>query len=549
MPDRFTTICLVDGPPLLQNAFRDAGHRVLALEASPAPFFDLSPALAAADCVPDLVIQVEKLGARSILLGLERVDCPTQFWALDPHLNAYWQSAYARLFDQVLSTQKAWLDRIAAQGAQDTRWLPWYGTEREFKPWGGRQHGLAFVGRMTEQRPARKWMVDFIREKAASFSPAIRDAVSYAEMMDLYDTSKIIPNESIFGEVNFRLFEGASCGCLVLGQDIEEQAELFEPGREMEVYEHILEFDERLTACLKNDRLVQAMGRAAHARVQAEHLPGHRVARLVKYARDASRNRASGANATKWTALTACAMWEADLLSVDEQTLLDLLSHAKQDEDVIATTLRVQAMAGITDMLEDNVKRLLARPAGDALALNLTASMASLRLGNFSWAKAFRYRHLEAEGKTEIPPNDEKELLTQWARDLHRLGATMRAGLSFDLKRHLPVTAAECLLLILGDEPQDLPSLRLLDAMMRPIPGREQSRVGFLSILTLHERNDWRLALEIAMVNLKSYRLQSGVEELHLALELARAQGQEAAFVRVLKGRDSSGLMTAAVGL
>lgn len=107
----------------------------------------------------------------------------------------------------------------------------------------------------------------------------------------------------------------------------------------------------------------------------------------------------------------------------------------------------------------------------------------------------------------------------------------------------LPATAGECLMARLMDAPEHLPTLRLLDTILRPVPGMEQTRVGFLSILTLHERNDWRLAFEIGLANLKSYRLDSGLEELVLARDIARKQGQERLFLKALESRNPSGLI------
>ena len=98
---------------------------------------------------------------------------------------------------------------------------------------------------------------------------------------------------------------------------------------------------------------------------------------------------------------------------------------------------------------------------------------------------------------------------------------------------------------ILQIDAQHLPALRLLDTMLRPLMGYEQNRVGFLSMLTLHEPDDWRLALEIALANLKSYRLDSGMEELHLARAMAQKQRQERMFEKALAARDRSGLLQA----
>ena len=538
------TLCLIDGQPELENAFSRAGLDVFSIQTPRNPFFDLPTALEQAGKSPDLVLQVERMAARTILTGLDQLDSLVMLWCIDPHLNAHWHSLYARSFDVVCSTQKAWIDRIKQHGAPDVRWLPWYGHQESFVDWNEREHGLTFVGRVTDQRPTRKWMVEFLRDRTVGHDLTLQEGLAFPDMMALYRASRIVPNESIFGEVNFRLFEGASCGCLVLGQDIEEQAELFEPGREMDTYSHVVELGEKLSMYQDNPRLAGAMGRAAHARVRAEHLSDHRVERVLEFAVDAGRNRATGSEADKWTALTACAMTEAGLVEIAHADLFSRLVSVPQDADVVAMALRVQAMAGIDSVLERNVMALLTTPVpGDASILNQTASMVALRLNNFDAAKAFWYRHLEFENKEIVLPKTPKELLTLWAKDLARRGHVARQGFSFDMARHLPGAAAECLLTILEDEPSDLPTLRLLDSMLRPLPGLEQSRVGFLSILTLHKRDDWRLALEIGLANLASYRLDSGLEELRLALSIATQQGQEAAFMRVLNNRDSSGLI------
>jgi hypothetical protein len=394
-------------------------------------------------------------------------------------------------------------------------------------------------------------MVEFLEKKAAPFSLAIEQKLMFKDMMELYENTKIIPNESIFGEINFRLFEAASCGCMVLSQDLgEEQEELFELGREFDTYEHIAHLDEKLTTYLKNDRLTQLMGRAAYERVQNEHLPVHRVQRIVEYAKDATKNRATGVDAVKWTTLAICAMWESRVLAIPKKDLLGRLSEVPPDADMGTATLRVQASMGATQTLTDNIKTILGNNLyADSSDLNLAGSMAALKVDHWDGAKAFWYRHLKTTNTTDpTPPKNAKELLTLWAKDLKRRGNVIRAGFPFDATQHLPATAIECLLAILFKEPEDLPSLRLLDTILRPISGLEQARVGFLSILTLHERTDWRLAFEIALANLKSYRLESGLEELKLAHEIARSQGQEAAFNRALKGRDSSGLLPNLIG-
>lgn len=543
-------ICLIDPTWTLSDAFERLGYNVLTLSASPAPFFSLPDALAEHGFTPDLVVQREVLGQRSLVLGLDTIECPTIFWAVDPHLNAYWHSSYARLFDVTCSTQKAWVGRVKARGAQDVRWLPMYARPRKWTEMADREHDLAFVGRITAQRPSRKRMVELIGERFGEYDLAVAQDLDLEAMMQLYMDAKIIPNEAIFGEVNFRLFEATACGCLVLGQDVgEEQEELFEPGREMDTFSDVLEFEEKLAKYLKNDRLIQAMGMAAHKRVQAEHLPEHRAQTIVEIGKECQRNRTSGTEHAKWLTLTACAMCEAGLYDEKIGDVLVRLAALPQDADVAEAALRILYMAGMRGVVEENLNTILAGGLyADSPSLNLAGSMAALRYDNWDCAKAFWYRHLQSSTvKTPAPPNCPTDLLTLWGKEMKRLGVIIRAGFSFNAEVHLPTNAAECLMSILLEDHEHLPTLRLLEGMLRPIAGTDEMRVGLLSILTLHEREDWRLALEIALVNLTSFRRQSGLEELRVALIIARSQGQEAIFRKALAARDKSGLLSQAL--
>ncbi|MDD3313872.1 glycosyltransferase, partial [Pseudodesulfovibrio sp.] len=507
MPDA-KNVCLLDAPLSLIRSFEDLGCGVLSLRTGPGPFLSLPDVLAERGFRPDMVLQVESLAGRRLVAGLDRVECPTLLWCVDPHLNAHWHAAWARLFDLTCSTQRAWIPALRGRGAGDVRWLPWFGHAAEGKDPDERTTDVAFVGRITGQRPARRWLAEFLEARTRGFALAVRQDLDFRAMLDLYGDARIVPNESICGEVNFRLFEAASCGCLVLGQDIEEQAELFEPGREMDVCAHAVELERKLDFYLRNPRLASAMGRAARERVRAGHLAVHRAARLLEFAADAKDRRARGRDAEAWAALTAAAMYEAAVTDLPAEEVLALLEKAGTGGDAAEAVLRAQALAGMGRAMEANVTAWLAgRLFEDSAGLNLAGSMAGLRLGNFDAAKAFWYRHCKCSGGREaVPPEDETALLTLWAKDLHRRGLTLRSGFPFDPARHLPAAASECLLAILAREPEHLPTLRLLDTLLRPFPGVEQSRVGLLSVLTLHERDDWRLAFEIGLADLKSFR-------------------------------------------
>ena len=543
-------VCIVGPFGAGVTALKQLGHEVLYIGHSEELFCDLPEILEENDFTPDLVLQVECLGKRTLIQGLDELDCPTIFWATDPHLNLHWHNTYGRLFDQTLSTQQSLVAPFKLEGLSDVRWLPRFAFDMAAPLVVERKNDIVFVGRLSDQRPGRKWMVDFIRSRAGEHSFRVEQSLTHAEMLALYQDTKIIPNESILGEVNFRLFEGASCGSLLLTQDLgDEQAALFEPGREIDTYADVVELEEKLKLYLGNDQLVQKMGQAAYNRVQSDHLPIHRVERILEYAKDAARNRATGAEAEKWLAVTLASMWESGMLDLPVRDVLARLAASEQDEHVVVATLRVQTVIGANSVVEENLMNLLGgKLFEDSFGLNFTGSAAALRVGNWDAAKAFWYRHLKNTDNTKLPPNDPKELLIYWAKELKRNQRIFRGGFPFKSKTHLPHTAIDCLLTLYDADPNDIEVLRLIDVMLRPRKELDQVRDSFLSSLVAQESKDWRLLFELAMTNLHSYRLDKGLQKLMLAREIARDQGQERAFNMALQSRDESGLIAGRLG-
>ncbi|WP_243544970.1 glycosyltransferase [Pseudodesulfovibrio tunisiensis] len=551
MPQKPLRLCLVDFHPLLVPVFRQLGHEVLDIATHSVPVFDIARELEARQFRPDALIQRENLADRSLLAGLDRLDCPCLFWAVDPHLNAHWQSAYARLFDMTCSTQQSWMPALRERGATDVRWMPWFGVPDGCPPWKDRKHGLAFVGRVTPARPVRQWLVNFLGQAGHDMNPAFADSLSFPDMMALYRDTRIAPNESILGEVNFRLFEAASAGCLVLGQSLgPEQELLFEPGREFDTYSHVIELEEKIRRYANTPRLARTMGRAACERVRAEHLPVHRVERFVQYVRDAVQCRSKGRDAEKWLFLTTSLLAEAGLMESDPAVLSCGLASFPHDPDMAEARLRTLRRAkdrqGVACMLRELAA---SREFADSLRVNLTASLAALWLGESGshWDMARQFHVFQTQSGNQVRhelPDSPGRLRLFWAGELRRQGRIMRGGFPFDAGTHIPATASECLLAHLDSQPCDAEALRLLDSLLRPIPGMEQTRIGFLSLLTLAQPDDWRLGLEAGLANLKAYRLSAGLEELALARSLAERHGALKRFDTVLQARDSSGLIT-----
>ncbi len=286
-------ILLFDGL-ILHEPLRAAGHNILVHSPPETGIIRLPEVLAEHNFTPDLIVQSEHLARRVLIQGLPEAPCPKVFWAIDSHLNLYWHRYYARLFDAVLTPHPSLWAELPPEW-RHPRVVPFSkpGYARPFKPHTERTNLISLVGVLNKHRHLRLRLAELLKNY---WGVEARQNIPFAEMLNLYDDTKIIPNESIAREVNYRLMETASCGAVPLTQDVgPDQDSLFEPGREMLVYRDAAELVAQINALIANPAKAEAIGRAAWERVQRDHLPANRVATLEALARELNPKLAENA--------------------------------------------------------------------------------------------------------------------------------------------------------------------------------------------------------------------------------------------------------------
>jgi len=541
-------------------ALKDMGHEVLSLWPRE-PLFDLEAALAEQSFVPELIIQEENLGQRVLLQGLQHFSCPKVFWSLDTHLNLFWQAHYFRLFDGVLSPHVSILERDLRAPHPPFARLAMFGAERPWTPFAERPHAVAFVGRITEQRPLRRWLAEFLEER---YGARVAQDISFAQMLDLYCTSRLAPNESMLGEVNFRLLEAASCGCLVLGQDVgPDQDVLFACGREIETYGHVLELNSLLEHYAARPEEAERLGRAAWERVQREHLVRHRCQGILDFSARLTPAGAQGKDleAAHWLALAH--LQRAGMFAAAWEELAQALGRLAPTPEVVSALLTLLVENGQRDAALRLLHRILSggtqsgqlgqpgQPGQldqlDQLDVNLAGSLAGIFLDDWDLARLFWYRHTAANAANRAVPASPARLCLLWARELIAAGRPGSEGFAYDPTAHLPRAAVECLFLAQRLDPGDLETTRRLDALAATLGGQDFIRLGHLSHLALHAPEDWRIGLQLGLANLRAFRLQVGLEEVAQARGKAAAQGKEEGFFRMLAALDPKGSVRAAL--
>jgi hypothetical protein len=544
MPDM--RICVVS--PLLGPALAAQGHEVVALWPAE-PLFDLEAELAGRGFVPELILQQESLGQRVLLRGLTRFACPKVFWSLDTHLNLFWQCCYFRLFDGVLTPHGSLLQKAAPDLEQAVGRMAMFAPERPWRPFAKRPRGVGFVGRLTEHRPARRWLTEFLAER---YGGELAQNLSFPQMLDFYQDTRLAPNESLLGEVNFRLMETAGCGCLVFSQDVgPDQDTLFTRGAEVETYANVLELRALLDHYHSRPEEAERLGRAAWERVGREHLLRHRAAHVVDFAQGLAPAAARGAMAEAAYWLSLARLARAGMLAADAQALDNALAQLPALPEVLAERLTLAVESGRAADALALARQVLAEDAhpGD-LDVGLAGSMTGVLLEDWGLARSFWLRRQEAGRKAggRAPlPADPARLCLAWAGELAQAERAGSAGFPFDPAAHLPKAAVECLYLAQRLAPDDLDITRRLAAMTSTLRGHDYARLGHLSTLALHNPGDWRTGLQLGMAGLKNCRLEAGLADLAQALEHARAQGKEAAFFGALAALDPAGHVLAAL--
>ena len=508
---------------------RENGHAVLALHPEPG-LHSLQELLAQYSFVPDLIFQTENLGPRLIFTDLHALPCPKLFWSVDSHLNMFWHRHYGRLFDCVFSPH------ISLHAVQPEDWrlprlarLAKEGTARPFQPHSRRRNMLAFVGRLSGDRGPRKNMLHIL----ASRGLEPQDGLTLEAMLERYDNTRILPNESLCTEVNFRLMEGASCGCCLLTPAVgEDQDVLLEPGKECLIYTNGLELLEQIDRLAANPQLTEAIGHAAWLRIQSEHLPKHRAAAILREAKNVG-HAVQGEKASLHLLMSIVQLTRSGIF-VEDPSITDARLRASSDPLAFAARVQLASETGRTELCARLLQEALLSGFGaNQLEVDGICSFAAIRSHDLGIAKQFWYRYHHTERQKAKKPESLYHLCLLWAQEYMCRGRLAQPGLPFK-QGSCPESALDALLLagLFAEGNNEWRRLLAgLDRMPRYYPQLYADTMLELDRCAPH---DWRTGLRAALALFRICALPEGEHILFRALNNAATAGREQAFLAML---------------
>ncbi len=182
------------------------------------------------DFYPDCVLYLDDSNPILFVSGLETLPVPTVFFSVDAHLHGERHSLFAGIFDKCLVAQKDCVQQFLPY-CSDSSWFPlWSRVKYDPKPM--RDVDVCFRGGLNPKINPKR--VEFIQQ----LSNLVRLESGGGAICEPFSRCKIAINQTIKGDLNFRVFEAMMGGALMVTPRIENgQRDLFVPGVHLVEYE------------------------------------------------------------------------------------------------------------------------------------------------------------------------------------------------------------------------------------------------------------------------------------------------------------------------
>lgn len=234
-------ILLLGSHHRLRDDFIESGHRILTSGFRSDSQVRLHPGIVSMQealrrikdrMVPDLILLIDDSQPLSFT-GIESVDVPTAWYAVDTHLHLTWHRECAKLFDFVFVAQKDFAAQFAdGPIGNHITWLPLYCNPRRDRKLGlQKTHEVCFVGSLNKDRnPSRVRLIEALSGRVPLY-------VARGGYTEVFNRSKIVFNQSANNDVNFRTFEAMGCGSFLLTEKVENGlSDLFTDGTHLALY-------------------------------------------------------------------------------------------------------------------------------------------------------------------------------------------------------------------------------------------------------------------------------------------------------------------------
>ncbi len=247
---------------------------------------NLVEVLEKAEFQPDVALQVDSIDGRFFAPGLEQLNIPLAFYAIDAPINSFWQRWYSYGFDRVFVDQheewRAWRD----DGMSWARWLPLAADLNIYHhPENGAERDLdiVFVGTLDSAlRPKRSAILHRLRMIANvhMVDGGGTRSETVQNVANLYRRARIVLNENLFDGINLRTFEAMACGAVVLTENGRGQDRLFKNNKHLVGYTS-QNLEEVVIGLLNTPDKISSISAEAVKIIHEKHTLSHRFQQVL----------------------------------------------------------------------------------------------------------------------------------------------------------------------------------------------------------------------------------------------------------------------------
>ncbi|MCB0354046.1 MAG: glycosyltransferase family 1 protein [Bdellovibrionales bacterium] len=266
--------------------FREAGHEVFTVGLSAKAEVQAEAPLVHIDTIgrkvfpdggPDAIVVYDN-SAPIAFDGFAETSCPVLFFSVDAHHHYKLHAQISRVMDYVLVAQKDYIPFLSSEDSAPIEWMPLWAS-RMVEPSEDKQYGALFIG--TLNRELNKARVEFFEQLAK------RTEISFdsGRWWEKFPVSEIVINQSVRGDVNFRVFEAMVSGALLLTERTGNGLlEIFEEGKHLALYQRndVADAASQIETLLAHPDRMHAIARAGREEILRAHLPIHRAKRILE---------------------------------------------------------------------------------------------------------------------------------------------------------------------------------------------------------------------------------------------------------------------------
>ena len=224
---------------------------------------------------PDVIVIHDNSGP-NIIAGLEETDIPVLFYSGDTHHHYGIHRYLSHVFDYTLSAQKDYIPYFNEVGSK-AEWMPLW-ADRFIEPSTVKKHDVVFVGNMNpDLNKYRVWFFEELNKLVPVFAMG-------GKYWEIFPHSEIVINQTVKGDLNFRVFEGMMSGAMLLTEESPNGlTKLFEADKHMVTYSpgNPHHAAEKIRYYLGEKEKAREIGLAGRQEILKKHTAQHRADKLL----------------------------------------------------------------------------------------------------------------------------------------------------------------------------------------------------------------------------------------------------------------------------